>query len=328
MLHVTNGDAAADGIRRGLQGAGIEGEVLPWRDVLHDGPVPPEPPEALAVHRARFLASCGFASQEGILADLRRRNATLEAAITGGAEIVLWFEHDLYDQLQLIEILPRLAGRAASCSMICIDRYPGIEPFHGLGQLGPEQLAGLYPGKRTLGAAGFDHAARGWAAFTSEDPRALAELASEKNPPLSFLPAALARFCRAYPDVEAGIDLTERFTLEGLASGIDTAAGLFRHQQEVEEHPFLGDAGYWCVLRDLAAGVDPVIEIEHATHQAFAGATVRLTATGHRVLAGEADRIELNGLDRWRGGVHLEAPDPWRWDPREQRFRPSGEGLV
>ncbi len=36
MLHLTNGDSAADLIRE----AGIGGKVLPWRDVLHMGPVP------------------------------------------------------------------------------------------------------------------------------------------------------------------------------------------------------------------------------------------------------------------------------------------------
>jgi len=33
------------------------------------------------------------------------------------------------------------------------------------------------------------------------------------------------------------------------------------------------------------------------------------------VLAGEADHVALNGVDRWIGGVHLAGPDsPWRWD--------------
>jgi hypothetical protein len=32
-------------------------------------------------------------------------------------------------------------------------------------------------------------------------------------------------------------------------------------------------------------------------------------------LAGEADHLALNGVDRWIGGVHLAGPDsPWRWD--------------
>jgi hypothetical protein len=33
------------------------------------------------------------------------------------------------------------------------------------------------------------------------------------------------------------------------------------------------------------------------------------------VLAGEADHVTLNGLDRWIGGVHLHGRHtPWRWD--------------
>jgi hypothetical protein len=30
-----------------------------------------------------------------------------------------------------------------------------------------------------------------------------------------------------------------------------------------------------------------------------------LTEAGARVLAGEADNVRLNGIDRWWGGVHL-----------------------
>jgi hypothetical protein len=42
---------------------------------------------------------------------------------------------------------------------------------------------------------------------------------------------------------------------------------------------------------------------------------VRLTAAGARVLAGQADQIALNGIDRWIGGVHLQGHRvPWRWD--------------
>jgi len=39
------------------------------------------------------------------------------------------------------------------------------------------------------------------------------------------------------------------------------------------------------------------------------------TGTGARVLAGEADQVTFNGIDRWIGGVHLRGHHvPWRWD--------------
>jgi hypothetical protein len=40
-----------------------------------------------------------------------------------------------------------------------------------------------------------------------------------------------------------------------------------------------------------------------------------LSLTERRVLAGQADQIALNGIDRWIGGVHLQGHHvPWRWD--------------
>jgi hypothetical protein len=43
---------------------------------------------------------------------------------------------------------------------------------------------------------------------------------------------------------------------------------------------------------------------------------LRLTAAGERVLSGDADRVELLGVDRWVGGTHVTPADLWRWDGR------------
>jgi hypothetical protein len=46
----------------------------------------------------------------------------------------------------------------------------------------------------------------------------------------------------------------------------------------------------------------------------FARLPLRLTGEGERVLRGEADRVELLGIDRWIGGVHLTEHGVRRWD--------------
>jgi hypothetical protein len=55
---------------------------------------------------------------------------------------------------------------------------------------------------------------------------------------------------------------------------------------------------------------------------------VRLTDTGWRVLAGQADQVVLNGIDRWIGGVHLHGDRvPWRWyDGTETIVHLPGQG--
>ena len=76
-LHVTNGDIAAELIRA----TGIGGTVLPWRDVLHEGPLPGGLSLAdLSEVRAHFLAQPGTAgSFEDTLRHFRTRDATLAA---------------------------------------------------------------------------------------------------------------------------------------------------------------------------------------------------------------------------------------------------------
>jgi hypothetical protein len=42
--------------------------------------------------------------------------------------------------------------------------------------------------------------------------------------------------------------------------------------------------------------------------------TIGLTDAGRAVLGGQADRVQLCGIDRWFGGVHVSGRGPaWRW---------------
>jgi hypothetical protein len=49
---------------------------------------------------------------------------------------------------------------------------------------------------------------------------------------------------------------------------------------------------------------------------------VALTGAGRDVLAGRSDHVELNGIDRWMGGVHLTRRSLWRWDGSALRSEP------
>ena len=79
--------------------------MLSWQDVLHEGPVPALPRQELLRTRARFLAGCGWGGRQALLSSLERRDRQLLEALRDGVQVVLWFEHDLYDQLQLLDVL-------------------------------------------------------------------------------------------------------------------------------------------------------------------------------------------------------------------------------
>ena len=77
MLHITNGDCAAERIRA----AGVEGTILPWRDVLHEGPVPAGLPlERLSAVRADFLASGGAGAADEVRRSFAERDRILTAS--------------------------------------------------------------------------------------------------------------------------------------------------------------------------------------------------------------------------------------------------------
>ena len=127
-LHVTNGDSAGNTLRQTALG----GAVLPWQDVLHEGPVPAGPRRELLQARAAFLSACGWGSRRSILASLEDRDRQLVQALKDGQQVVLWFEHDLYDQLQLVDALALAAPEPPTPrSSSWWARFPASPPSAG-----------------------------------------------------------------------------------------------------------------------------------------------------------------------------------------------------
>jgi hypothetical protein len=65
----------------------------------------------------------------------------------------------------------------------------------------------------------------------------------------------------------------------------------------------------------MALAPVPLLEAEPADRPIDGLTALRLAGAGARVLAGDADHVTLNGIDRWTGGVHLSGRHArWRWD--------------
>lgn len=224
MLHITNGDRAL-----AVLSQAVEGRFLPWRDVLHEGPVRGGLTlEELSAERARFIAGAGWGSLEKVDRDFSERDAIFRRAGEHD-EIVLWFEHDLYDQLQLIQVLDGLAElRGPPISLVCEAEY--------LGTIEPERAAELFALRTPLTRRHFQEGTAAWTAFRSPDPRDIEKLTIRALP---FLPAALRRHLEEFPWTTDGLSRLERSIVEALKDGPLPFDELF---QRVQEEPrFLGD---------------------------------------------------------------------------------------
>lgn len=317
LLHITNGDVTANNLCRST----LSGAVISWKDVLHEGPVPAGlSATARNDLRARWMAARGWAAYDSIFADFERRDRRLDQ-VPSRSQIVLWFEHDLYDQLQLIQVLDHLqrSGPRHEVSLICIDAFPGVDNFSGLGQLSPDQLKSLFPRRVPVTQ---DHVAltsAAWVAFTSPEPSGIERLIESESDLLPFLAQALRRHCQEFPSVESGLSRTEHQILSALSTGAETPSHLFTASQAHEEAPFMGDLPLWSILVDLASGSTPALRFgSPATpldSPAFAHQRITMTEHAAAILAG-SERYQLPAaVDRWRGGVHLPADgQQWQWN--------------
>ncbi len=311
-LHISNGDATD------VPGTGLARRVVYWRDVLHEGPVPEVAPAELRRIRAGYLAGYQGVDEAEVMRRFTERDQALEAGRDG--EYVLWFEADLYDQLQIAEILARLAGLGvpAGCiTLICIGEHAGIARFGGLGELTAGQLRELphTSACARLTPAALELATRAWAAFRAPAPDDLGAIAAARLGELRFLGEAFDRLSREYPAIRDGLSLTERRVLAAVADGAPDAGTAFVRAGARETRPYMGDTTCFGRMDRMAAGPHPLLRLDPPGRPVARATGLHLTGTGARVLAGQADQIALNGIDRWIGGVHLQGHHvPWRWD--------------
>jgi hypothetical protein len=317
IVHVCNGDTTADN----LSLADLPGEIRVWADTLDVGPVLPVADDEHHRARGAFLAQQGHGSEGEATRRLADWDRELDEAASA-EELILWYEHDLFDQLALVRILARLARRGlpATLTIVSIDRHDAVPNFLGLGQLDPVQLAELWPRRTPLSRDAIDEAVTTWIAVTAADPRALPFL-TRRVKAMPFLAGAIERHLEEYPDPTSGLSRTERQMLAAIARGEGTGAALMQASHAIDPRYPLTDALLISTLRSLAAcgfidGAPP-----QGTTAALDQLHASVTPLGRQALAGAIDRVHEAGIDTWRGGVHLQGRGPvWRWHGSERRL--------
>ena len=327
-LHIHCGDCSAESLRRGLPGA----EVVVWCDTLFDGPCPAGVEGAdWREPRAAFLsASTGGAKDvQGCSRWLERQALALEAAPCHD-ETVLWFDACLYDQLILIRQLaflgPLMENRRLS--LICVGAFPGFAKFRGLGELSPEQLASLLETRHEVSPPELDEATCAWDAFRSGAPAALEAFIASTQGALPFLKDALLRHLENYPSIANGLGRLEQSALAAVGKGNAKLPDIFAAVSDMEARPYFGDTTLWACLDSLAQAAHPALAVDGPPlplwepPRDLSAWDVKLTDVGRGLLDNSLDWVELNGVDRWLGGVHLEGRGPlWRRDAERMVWR-------
>lgn len=308
-------------IQHTLRDAGFHGAFHPHLNPYLEGPVV-DAPDWLE-RRARFIAE-GFGFYSGMdyasaLAGLQQEEQQLSDAQRDYDRVMLWFEHDRYDQFVQLRCLAAFAEHGAPriLEQLHVNDFPGSTRFVGLGQLPPEALQLLWSQRKAVTQAQLRFACDTWQKFRADDPRPLAQLARDGTPLLPDLAFALQRHLQELPSVTNGLGLTQQLLLQALADHgpqrVGRLVGLVMHTYD--PLPGLGDISHDQILRTLAAVDEPLVHRTNTTtHEQWHLDEIRLTDAGGEVLEGARNWLEFGPPERWIGGVRIGTSRAhWHW---------------
>lgn len=308
ILNITNGDCAVETMKQ----ANIPGEFLPWRDVLHEGPVPEGLSlEALSEVRTRFIADQNWGKAEDIRQSFIDRDNVLKS-YTEFDKIILWFEHDLYDQLHILQILDWFSQQAHSktkLSLICTDQY--------LGMVTADEMKDLLQFEQPVTKSQLSLARRSWTAFRSPTPEKWSALLITDISALPFLEGTILRLLEEYPDCSNGLSRTAQQALNIISEGEKRPGKVFALYQETEDRRFLGDSSFWAILNELLGSKPPLLTIHQGQVLRLPispGQALNITVEGKDVLKAKRNWLNIVEPDRWIGGTHLTSSNLWCWD--------------
>ena len=301
VLNIVNGDVTVEIIKK----AHINGDFLPWRDFLHEGPVPQTVSiEQLSEIRANFIHQQGFGSLEKIEKEFQERDEMLKS-YHKYQKIILWFEHDLYDQLQLLQILSWFKSNNSEeieLSLISTDKY--------LGECSQNEITKLLGYEQKISKEHLNLAQKAWFAFTTPNPREWLKLLDKELHLFPFLEDAIIRMLEEYPNTRNGLSRSAHQALLTISRGIKNPNEIFKNCQNYEKQKFMGDVIFWKIL-------DEFIE-NGLLYSQKNGRILQITAIGQKILNGEINYLHIRPIQRWIGGTQLRNDSVWCWDIKKK----------
>jgi hypothetical protein len=323
-LQVIVGDAAAGAVLRTMRFK--RSDIVADRDHLSCGPLASLAP--LSAWRERRDAywddvfplpqevlARGSGRADPDLVSLSRRPEVLLSA-----EVVnVWLGVSLDNQLflaWLLELAPLIGFDPQRIRVVQFERHPVTgEAVMDICELNPE-VTTAHPPPVPLTTADVADLRQAWAAIAAPEPSSLVRyIEAHANSPAVFH-RAFARILGRFPRRVSGLNRWELELLQRVPKGGITKEALFkatlgecRGELDAVGCVYLSDR-----LRRLASRKipGPLLSLE-GPPESDSKCIVALTAKGVDVLDGKANFVEVNGIDDWVGGIHLQSATGRVW---------------
>jgi hypothetical protein len=308
-VHVVPGESAASGLKEAL-GEADDHLVVGLRDSLSCGPLPNTASleEWTSVRRQFWAEVIGEDPFEP--GEILPNPELLRSA----QQITIWLGNGLGDQLALPWLCWFLELLSISSERVRVVRFPlDFAARHrtpSLGMLSPE-LIRQHRSPRHLDADEANELRIAWSAITGPDPTALGAVVDRGR---SHLHQCLSRLAWRYPHSSTGLNFWERALLENVQQHGPKAAYAVGHTLAGlgwDADP-VGDGWLLWRLRRLSILPVPLVRLL-GDSDTLRGTRVELLRAGGQVLEGAINLLDINPIDDWVAGVHLDSRTGGTW---------------
>ncbi|MEL6536341.1 MAG: hypothetical protein AAFQ98_13075 [Bacteroidota bacterium] len=295
--HVFNGDSTAEAFAH----SGLDGQEFVWREVMVQGPCQGIPgQESFFGPRRTF-----FQKELGMSVESYYSLAEAEWLRMAGAsrrgEWVLWYEYDVFCQLNLVALLAGIHtwdNPPDRLSLICVGETPS-KGWQTLAHFPPDQYPNLLETRKDLTHEDLQYAAKVWESLTHPDPRELLPFVNNPHLTFPYLATGLEYFLRQFPQASNGLNSLENILLREIAESPKSQKALIRSVLTQRNHPYgFGDLQWMWYLKEMR----PLWTQN--------GEELALTDLGENVLEGRS-RFREHLVGRKLGGANAE---DFLWD--------------
>ncbi len=262
-INILNGDATVPEFEK----SGITGEIVIWREVLSDGPVSdPIRENTFWEKRAAYIqgefGGEGYASKMLLeldkIRDLSKYN-----------EVVLWFEYDLFCQVNLLACLNFIDHN--QISLVCLgDELDG--QLRGLGEIEADDFVGLYNQRIQLSDKDMTYAQTAWLAYTDVSPEHLKTIPPSST--FKHLKPAIEAHLQRLPG-KNGLNHIEKKMLGLISEGITDERKLVGSMLRDQGYFGFGDMQYFHYLDQIKTLLDAdKLEVNELGERILAGTEV------------------------------------------------------
>ncbi len=216
-LHITNGDSTTNY----LKSLEFKGDFITWREMLCEGKTTHNVgSEDFWKTRFEFLKKSYKVSKKTFI-DFTLKEYRLLCQKKHQEEIVLWFEHDLFCQINMLAVISWLKKHKVGIPvfLVCSGDVKGAKRRLGISELNKAQIKQHYKDRVLLKQDDIEYADYIWQLYCSDSPLRL-ETVYEYNPmsPFSYLSDALESHLKRFPTLKNGLNEIENSILKTAAN--------------------------------------------------------------------------------------------------------------